>query len=150
MKSIASVLLLVALSFGCATTSVTRPEIVNGMDLEEQLQAYIDQYYDDTVGVCVRIHGNAQAGRSKVDCAVAGNAMFLNFPSEGFHNRDDVYDKVQEIEYNWCAAAQSKTGRPARWVRFFRREQSRLDRLCYQGDRLRALQFSLRSKPRTL
>ncbi len=141
-----TLILLVALTTGCATTSTTsRPEVVNGMPLKEQLQAYIDEYYDQTVDVCIAIHGSAQMGKSRVDCAVAGNTMFLNFPNIPFHNRDDIYRKAQELEYNWCASAQSKTGKTAKWVRFFRAEQERLERACYQGDKLRTLQSSLKA-----
>jgi hypothetical protein len=134
------ILMLLMLSVGCATS---RPEVVNGLTLPEQLNAYIDDYYDQTVDVCIEIHGNAQLGKSKVDCSIAGNAMLVSFPSVEFHNRDDIYRKAQELEYNWCASAQSKTGERATWVRYFRAERRKMQRPCYQGDELRALQSSL-------
>ena len=48
------VILLLALSVGCATT---RSETVNGRSLDQQLDYYIDEFYDQVVDQCFEIHG---------------------------------------------------------------------------------------------
>lgn len=132
-----AVILLLALSVGCTTNS--REELVDGKTLPQQLDAYILQYYEDTINVCTEIHGKAMMNKSKVDCAVSGNAMHLSFPSVEFHNQPKIFAKIQQLEYNWCAAAQSKTGKVATWARHFRNEKMQAVRPCFKGDKLRAL-----------
>jgi len=141
------VILLLALSVGCATSG--REELVNGQTLPQQLDAYILQYYEDTVSVCTEIHGKAVMNKSKVDCAVSGNTMHLSFPSVEFHNQPEIFTKIMQLEYNWCAAAQSKTGKTATWARHFRNEKMQAVRPCYKGDKLRALAFELRERKKT-
>lgn len=112
------VILMLLLLVGCATT---RPETVNGQDLEQQLNTYIDDYYDQVVGLCIELHGKANAGQSPVTCGVRGRAMHVSFPSKAYH--DDHVKEIGQLYNHWCAAYGSKTGTPAMWVRHFRREK---------------------------
>jgi hypothetical protein len=122
---------------GCASTG--REEIVNGMNLEQQMEAYIDDYVDQVLDLCIEMHGMAGSGESPVDCgfSVDLSAMHLSFPSIAYHN--DHYGNIAEMEHHWCAAAQAKVGHSVRWVRHFRREQKLMSRPCYKGEELRRL-----------
>lgn len=131
-----ALILLVALTVGCATT---RPEEVDGMGLEQQLNAYIDEYYDEVVDLCIEMHGKASLGQTGIDCAVRGNAMHVSFPSILVHNQDAIYESTRQLEANWCSAAQSKTGKVAHWVRHFRRDGKTMSRPCFKGEQLRRL-----------
>ncbi len=131
-----AVILLLALSVGCATS---RPEVVDGQSLDQQLNAYIDEFYDEVVDQCFEIHGKRSLGRSNIDCAVRGSEMHLSFPTIEYHNSEKIYMNTRRLEANWCSAAQSKTGKTATWVRHFRKEKRVMSRPCFQGDRLRRL-----------
>jgi len=122
---------------GCA--SIGREEIVNGMDLEQQMEAYIDGYVDQVLDLCIEMHGMAGSGESPVDCAfsVDLSAMHLSLPSIAYHN--EHYQQIAELEHHWCAAAQAKTGGNVSWVRHFRREQKLMSRPCYKGEALKKL-----------
>ena len=130
------VILLLALSVGCATT---RSETVNGRSLDQQLDYYIDEFYDQVVDQCFEIHGKAVSGQSGIDCSVRGNAMHLSFPSIPIHNLDAVYEGTRSMEANWCSAAQSKTGKVAHWVLHFRKERRAMSKPCFKGEQLRQL-----------
>ena len=120
VKRIAPVLLLVLLSVGCATT---RPEMVDGKTLEQQLEAYIDDYYNQVVDLCIEMHGKAQMGQSPVDCAVRHTSMHLSFPDKPYHDDPRRFDDIGQLYQHWCAAAGSKFGQRGVWVRHFRRER---------------------------
>ncbi len=122
---------------GCANTG--RPEVVGGMNLEQQMEAYIDDYLDQVLNQCIELHGMAGSGESPVDCAFQSDlsAMHLSLPSIAYHN--DHYQQIMTLEHHWCASAQSKTGSAARWVRHFRREKRIVSRPCYTGAELRRL-----------
>jgi hypothetical protein len=128
----------IATLFGCATGGRQALE-VNGRNLQEQLEDYIDDYSNQVLNQCIEIHGKALASESKVDCSYQGDlsAMHLSFLSVAHHNA--VRLDVQRLEYHWCASAQSKTGKTAHWVRHFRQENAIQSRPCYKGDRLVAL-----------
>jgi hypothetical protein len=136
MKRIALIIAIVSL-MGCASTG--RQEIVDGMTLPQQMDAYIDDYVDQVLDLCVEMHGKAGTGESPVDCAFQGDlsSMHLSFPSIPYHN--DHYTAIVRMEHHWCAAAQAKTGHSVRWVRHFRREQKLLSRPCHKGEELRQL-----------
>ncbi|KKL53377.1 hypothetical protein LCGC14_2276070 [marine sediment metagenome] len=122
---------------GCVSTG--RPEVVGGMNLEQQMEAYIDDYLDQVLDKCIQLHGMAGSGESPVDCAFQGDlsAMHLSLPSIAYHN--DHFEQIMLLEHHWCASAQTKTGKPARWVRHFRREKRIVSRPCYTGAELRRL-----------
>ncbi len=131
-----SVIIIVA-CMGCA--SVGRPEVVDGMDLEQQMEAYIDDYVDQVLNQCIRLHGMAGSGESPVDCAYKGDlsSMHLSLPSIAYH--DKHLGRITLLEHHWCASAQTKTGNTVRWVRYFRREKRLASRPCYKGEELRRL-----------
>lgn len=133
-----ALLILIASFIGCAHGS--RPEEVDGMDLEQQMEVYIDSYVNDVLDLCIEMHGKAQAGQSTVDCAFSGDlkAMHLSFPSIVWHN-EHYYPHIARLEHHWCAAAQAKTGEQAHWVRHFRREKRIAPRPCHKGEQLRRL-----------
>lgn len=120
VKRYLPVVLLLLLSLGCATT---RPEMVDGMGLGEQLNAYIDDYYNQVAGLCIELHGKAQAGQSPVDCAIRDTQMHLSFPSRSYHDDPRFAEDIGRLHQHWCAAAGSKFGRQGIWVRHFRREK---------------------------
>lgn len=136
MKRIALVIAIASL-VGCASTG--RQEIVDGRDLQQQMEAYIDDYLDQVLNQCVELHGKAGSGESPVDCAfqMHPTAMHLSFPSIPYY--DAHYVSIVRLEHNWCAAAQAKTGKPAAWIRHFRREGRIVSRPCFKGDELRHL-----------
>jgi len=136
MKRFALVIAIASL-VGCASTG--RQEIVNGMNLEQQMEAYIDDYVDQVLDLCIELHGKAGSGESPVDCAYKGDltSMHLSFPSIPYHN--EHFDQIAEMEHHWCASAQAKTGNTVRWVRHFRREGRIVSRPCHKGKELRHL-----------
>jgi hypothetical protein len=147
MKRLALVI-AIALLVGCAHDR-GRQEIVNGMNLEQQMEAYIDDYVEQVLDLCVEMHGMAGSGESPVDCAFSADlsAMHLSFPSIAYHN--EHYQQIAEMEYHWCAAAQAKSGNSVRWVRHFRREQKLLSRPCYKGENLKQLLKASNDAPMT-
>ena len=136
MNRVSLVCLLFLFTIGCATT---RDEVVNGQNLDQQLNAYIDDYYNQVVDQCFAIHGKASLGLSSIDCGVRGSEMHLSFPTIEYHNADKIYLSSRRMEANWCSAAQSKTGKRARWARHFRKENRMMSRPCFQGAALRRL-----------
>ena len=136
MKRSAFIILVIATLVGCATS---REEIVADRTLEQQLEAYIDEYLEQSLDLCIEMHGQAMAGESPVDCAFRGDlsSMHLSLPSVGYHN-NHLAD-INRLEYHWCAAAMSKTGQRVIWSRHFRKENSVMSRPCYKGPELRRL-----------
>jgi len=124
-KRLASVLCLLLLALGCAST---RPEQVNGMDLNQQLNAYIDEYYDQVVDMCVDLQGKANSRQSLVGCAIRDNTMHVSFPTRAFHQQH--VEEVARMYNHWCAAYGSKTGKTGAWVRHFRQEKQVESRFC--------------------
>lgn len=129
MKRIVLVLSLMV-SLGCIST---RPELVDGQTLDQQLEAYIDDYVDQVLNLCVELHGKAQSGRSPVDCSFVGDlsAMHLSFPNIVYHNTHLV--EVTQFREHWCAASQSKTGQKSVWVMHFRANQIVRHETCSLG-----------------
>lgn len=127
MKRITLALLLVLLTAGCATT---RPEMVDGQSLSQQLEAYIDDYLDQVLDQCIEIHGKAQAGETPVDCAFDPNyrRLHLSFPNQRFltaHLQD-----INRLASHWCAASQSKTGKSSEVISTLRREHRSWNTQC--------------------
>jgi hypothetical protein len=130
MKCSALIITIVSISLmGCASLG-GRPEEVNGLDLNQQLENMIDDYVKQVLDQCIEIHGKYNAGETSVNCAYWGDlsAMHLSLPDVAYHNRH--YQSISQLRHNWCAAAQSKTGKPARWVRHFREENQKIDHSC--------------------
>lgn len=117
--------LMLTLTIGCAST---RPEQVNGMDLNQQLTAYINDYYDQVVGLCIEMQGKANARQSQVACAIRGRTMHVSFPNKTYHQ--EHIEDVAQLYNHWCAAYGSKTGVPGAWVAHFRQENVRDGRVC--------------------
>jgi len=120
--------------------------MVDGHTLDQQLNAYINEYYDDVVSQCIEIHGKANLGKSGIDCAVGGNNMHLSFPSIEVHNREAILQGTLRMEANWCSAAQSKTGKAAHWTLHFRKEKKVHSKPCFKGEELRRLLEATRSR----
>jgi hypothetical protein len=119
VKRYIPILLTLFLALGCASR---QPDLLDDASLEEQLQAYIDDYYDQVVGTCVELHGKAQAGESVVDCGTRGREMHVSFPSKEYHDDERYFTSIGNLYQNWCAAAGAKLGQQGVWVRRFRRE----------------------------
>jgi len=122
------VILMLLMLVGCATTS--RPEMVDGKTLEQQLDAYIDDYYNQVAGLCTELHGKAVARQSKVDCAISGTQMHVSFPSKAYHDNPRRLDDIAQLYQHWCAASGSKFGKPGTWVRYFRKEKVTQSMTC--------------------
>ncbi len=136
MRRLALIIAIASL-MGCASTG--HQETVNGMSLEQQMEAYIENYVEQVLDQCVQLHGMAGSGESPVDCAFQGDlsAMHLSLPSIAYHN--EHFEQIMLLEHHWCASAQTKTGKSARWVLHFRREKRLVSRPCYRGEELRRL-----------
>jgi len=131
MKGITAILIVALLALGCATT---RPEEVAGMDLTEQLEAYIDEYLQEVQGLCLVIQEKAKTGQSPMDCAYSENLhrLYLSFPNGDYvsANRDDIL----RLTSHWCAAAQAKIREPSAWVGYLRQEKASQVIACPYGD----------------
>jgi hypothetical protein len=126
MRRFAFILLMLTFTFGCATKQ--RPEQVNGMNLDQQLNTYIDDYYAQVVGLCIEIQGKANARKSVVGCAVRERTMHVSFPSKAYHQ--EHLEDIAQLYNHWCAAYGSKTGTPGAWMIHFRQEEIRVGRTC--------------------
>lgn len=103
---------------GCMTPQ--RQEVVDEMDLEAQLDAYIDDYYNQVADLCIELHAKRVARDSVVDCTIRDHDLGISFPSKVYH--DKHYEEIGDMYKHWCSAYGSKFGEPGFWVRYFRKE----------------------------
>ena len=129
-----SVILTLLLTVGCASRG-TRTELVDGMDLEEQLELYVDDYLEQVLLMCKDAHDQYQQSQGVVDCgwAIKLEAMYVSVPNASFQDR--WIENLAEWKQHWCASASSKTtNREIYFVIYWRESDSVNTLACWPSE----------------